>query len=456
MAKTILITISRGSIARNILQTKMFGHLRGAGLRLVILSPAYNQPDFQETFGGANIFFEPLYEHRWNRLDFFFVGIHKALVYNASTELRDKYGILSKEETSVLRRILKRAIFKPLSKVNFFKEVARALDALLVPDRYYGGIFKKYEPDLVFSTNPTEDADSFVIKAAKRRGIKVIALPKSWDNLPKMSFRAKPDRLIVWGDSMVEDARAFQNIDDNVIRRCGVPQFDFYRRPELLMSREQFFSLIGAAPDRQLLIFGSSGKVTPADPALAEILALLVGGHKLVKNCTLFIRPYFALRGEEDKFKHLLGLPNVIVDHFFERRAGFRDSWDYSWEQVIFFTNLLYHSAMMISHASTLTLDAAAFDKPIIHLGFDGYSKKTYGESTLRWYSSAHFRRVTDTGASILVKNADELSEAINSYLKNPSQKSEGRARLRDYICYKIDGQASERVSKAILDFLGS
>ena len=114
MSKTIFITISRGSIAKNILRPSVFARLKSAGTKIVILSSANEAADFKSDFGGENVFFEPLYEHKWSALDYFFVGLHKALVYNETTVLRDKYGILNKSETSVWRRISKKIIFMPL------------------------------------------------------------------------------------------------------------------------------------------------------------------------------------------------------------------------------------------------------------------------------------------------------------------------------------------------------
>ena len=89
MQKTIFITISRGSIAKNILHNDFYKILQDNNLRIIILSPAFKDADFIKEFGGENIFFEPLHEHKWTKFDYFFIGIHKALVYNESTVLRD-------------------------------------------------------------------------------------------------------------------------------------------------------------------------------------------------------------------------------------------------------------------------------------------------------------------------------------------------------------------------------
>jgi len=448
---TVFITISRGSIARNILHSDAFRILRERGIRIVLLAPAWEDPQFQKEFGGENVAFVPLLDQRQNFLDRIIVGIAKGLVYNATTELRDRYGFLSRKETSPFRRFIKRLIFRPLRNVGWLKEMMRQIDAILRPAREYDALFRAEHPGLIFVTNPTENADARVMKAARRHGVKVVAMPKSWDNLPKLSLRVKPDLLLLWGKALIPHALRYQHIEESRIRLVGVPQFDAMTDPKMAMTREEFFRSIGADPNRKLIVFGSEGKVTPGDPELAEILAGMVERDELGSPSQLYIRPYFALRGEEDKFRALAGRPNVIIDHWFTRTAGFRDSWDYTLEHARHFTNLMRHMDVMVCHASTLTLDAAVHNKPAVNLGFDGFTPKSYGDSVLRWYDSAHYANIMAQKGSRLAKNPAELREHLTAYLQNSSLDDEGRARLREQYCFRSDGGAGRRIAEVLL-----
>ena len=119
MKRTFFITISRGSIAKNFLHNDFYRLLQETGSNIVILSPAYQSEDFKKLFSGKNIFFEPLFEHKWSWRDYFFTGMLKALAYNETTELRDRYGILNINETNIFRRVLKKIFLKPASHFNF-------------------------------------------------------------------------------------------------------------------------------------------------------------------------------------------------------------------------------------------------------------------------------------------------------------------------------------------------
>lgn len=451
------MTISRGATVRNIMQTDVFRVLKESGHRLVILTPAYKDPDFLNEFKSENIFFENLVEPEWGALDRILVGCHKALVYNDSTKLRDLYGIpggKGENKGSYAKYILKRIIFWPLSKIQFLKDLAKLLDTLLVKDKYYKEIFDKYNPDLVFSTSVIEDADVYVLKQAQARRIRTIGMPKSWDNLSKLSGRVKTDKLIVWGQFNFDEALKYQNYKAEDIIICGIPQFDFYRRADYEMTREEFCSGYGIDPDKKLIVFCSEGKYTPYDGEVADIIAKFINGGKLKAGASLLVRPHFLFLGDENKFKGLEGTANVFVDKDYKHSESFRDNWDYSAVQIKKFTNMMRHADIVITSISSISLDASAFDKPIINIKFDGYHKLPFKDSLAHIYIYEHYKKVLQSGGVWVAENSDELLRSLNGYLENPGLLGGGRAKLREYFCYKIDGRSGERVGKVVLDFL--
>lgn len=453
--KTIFITISRGAIAKNIFHTDVFKTLRAADIRLVFLTTAWNDKDFISSFGGQNIFFEPLPRAKWGALDNLLIGLAKGLVYNKSTELIDRYGVYSAREASYPRYILKRIFFKPLSKLRFIRHALRTIDRLLTLDQSVIKLFKKYSPDLVYSTNPSESDDAAVLKAAKHLGVRSVCMPKSWDNLSKLSFRAKADTLFAWSKFVREEAIRFQDYKENEIKITGIPHFDIYVRNPSLKSRNDFFNFIGADPGKHLLIFGSEGKVSVNDGDIVQSIISFIKNKELVKSCQLFIRPYLSFPDDEKKFLRFKGVEDVIVDRWFKPNTGFYDHWDYSREQFEFMANLLKHSEMMITSMSTLTLDASANDLPVINIVYDGNETRAYHDSMVRYYDTQHYTAVTATGAPLLVRSENELKDGINAYLLDRSLKSEGRKRLREEFCEPLDGGAGSRVGEQLLKLAG-
>lgn len=452
--KTIFITISRGGTARNILQTDTFKILKVSGHRIVVLTPAYKDERFLKEFRANNVYFENLIEPKWTVFDGFLVGWHKALVYNSSTKKRDLYGIYDPKEGSFLKYVLKKFLFWPLSKTRFLKDFFRWLDGLVRKDIYFGDVFDRYKPDLVFSTSIMEDADAFVIKQARARGIKTIGMPKTWDNTSKMLFRTKTDKMIVCGRFSKDEAMRFQNYKPEDITMCGIPQFDFYKNPEYLLTKKEFCNQFGINENKKVIVFCSEGKTTKHDGEIAEMIAGFINEKKLVKDAALFVRPHFMYPDDEKKFEKILGRENAVLDKDYEHSLVFRDRWDYSAAQIKKFTNIICHADIIITSYSSISLDAAAFDKPIINIAFDGYKKVPFKESMVHWYNMEYYKHVVESGGVWMVDNEQELLNAINGYLLNSALLEDGRKKLREYFMYKTDGQSGRRIAETVLNYL--
>lgn len=446
--------MSRGGTARNILQTDCYKLLKESGNRLVILTPAFEDERFLNEFSAPNVFFENLIEPKWTLWDNFLIGWHKGLVYNDSTKKRDLYGIYNPKEGNFFKYLIKKILFFPLSKISWLKEFFRWLDGLARKNKHYGAIFDKYNPDLVFATSIMEDTDSFIIKEAKARGIKTIGMPKTWDNTSKMVFRAKTDKLIVWGEFSKEEATRFQNYKPEDIAMCGIPQFDFYKNSNYLMPREDFCEMLGLDKNKKIILFCSEGKTTKHDGEIAEMIAGFINNKKLISEASLFIRPHFIYSNDEKKFEKVSKCQNVVLDGGYKFSPVFRDKWDYSKEQIKKFTNIIFHSDIVVTSYSSISLDAAAFDKPIINIAFDGYKKIPYKESMVHWYKMEYYKRVVESGGVWMADNETELLNALNGYLRNSRLLEVGRRKLRDCFMYKLDGKSGIRLANIILDNL--
>ncbi len=453
--KTILLTMSRGGTARNILQTDAYKILKDSGERLVIVTPAYNDERFIKEFSADNVFFEPLIELKsWSTIDHILVGLHMAIVYNRSSELWDRYGIYDKKEGSWFKCAFKKMLFKPLSFFPWLKDFLRFLDERLVRDSMYTELFDKYKPDLVFSTSVMEDADVYILKQARQRKIPTIGMVKTWDNTSKMNFRVKVDKLLVWSQYVKDESIRFQNYlaDDVVI--VGIPQFDFYVDPNYLARREDFFREIGADPKKQLIVFGSEGKISAHDGDIANIIVSAIDEKKLKLSSQLFIRPHFMYPDDVQKFSVSASHACVILDREYNHSKSFKDNWDYSKQQIRRLTNILYHADILITSASTLLLDGSAFDTPMIAIGFDGYVPVPKKESISKWYESEYMKTLMDQKGVEYVTSDEQLISSINQYFENRDMHALGRKRMRDYMCYKIDGKAGERIGRVVLQHL--
>ena len=100
-------------------------------------------------------------------------------------------------------------------------------------------------------------------------------------------------------------------------------------------------------------------------------------------------------------------------------------------DDVRFLANLTQHSDLNVNWASTMTLDFALRDKPVVNIGFDAVDPAPGRISASKIYSVfEHYRPVCELGAVGLARSAAELAAHVNAYLANPALDRENRRRL--------------------------
>lgn len=457
--KKIFLTISRGSLARNLLQNDFYKILCN-NYKVVLLTSAAEDTRFQQEFAHPNVSFVLMTEVDHTMLDRFFFFFHKNLIYNPTVNQKNRWGAIGNPKSmhpTYFGYLIKKICFVPLSKLKWLRDGMRFLDLVFTQRaevKKFQTLLLEEKPDLVISTNISADTEAALLKAAKKQGIKTLGMPKSWDNLTKNGFRAKADRLAVWSEFVKHQAVEFQNYKADQIVITGIPQFDYYVDTSRLWSREQFCQKYGFDPHKRIIFFGSEGKLFPVDADHAQIMYQFINTNKVAKPSQLLIRPHYGYKNDEKKFSDLVGKPNAVVDLFHQASNNFRDEWDYSQEFMDGFLNSLYHSDIIINTCSTLTLDAMSFEKPVISIKFDGYDKKPYRESLARWYETYYYNAVVSTGAVSVVESSEQLQTAINLYLTNPQAHQKERKFLRENFCYRIDGQSGQRISKIVEEML--
>lgn len=448
--KKVFLTVSRGSIARNLLKNDFYKLLL-QNYHVVVLTPAYKDERFLNEFAGSNVTFLYLGPKEQSGLDQLLFFFHKHLIYNSTVDQKSRWGIIGdprSKKTSYPVYLVKRAIFSLLSKIPPLRDFMRWVDFLVTQRtdvNRWRDVIQQERPEVVISTNIADNNEVALLKAAKREGVKTIGMPKSWDNPSKHGFRVKVDKVVVWNELMADQMKRFQNYQQKEICKIGVPQFDYYLDKSRLLSRVEFCDLYGLDPRKKILMFCSEGKLFKTDGDIASVLYDALKRKKLDKECQLFIRPHFGYNDDQKKFQHLSGKTDVSIDLFYKPSKEFRDEWDYSNEAMNRFLNMLYHSDININTHSSLTLDAVCFDKPIISIMFDGFKKKLYKNSIARWYETYYYRQVLAFAATTEVCGPDDLISAINLYLSDSKMKKTQRAELRKAFCYKFDGGSGRR-----------
>ena len=450
--KNIFIIIPEALLIRNILRGGTLALLKQQGHRIHIFLvckdiPEYIKQEFEDQQVTVHAVEETMLQR--NVIHKYIILFTHFLILNATTKIYFRYS-RHYIHRSLLEHIWYRGLLEICGRISLFKKIIRPFEYYVFPEKnkYIASYFDTYKPDLVFSTSITSRFDNVFLKEAKRRNIKTVSMTKSWDNATKMYHRFIPDYFLVQNDRIKKALMEVQHVKESSIFVVGFPQFDWYTNASYLVSREQHLTKKGLDPTLPVIFFGSQGEWYPYDYTIAETIYEWIRDGVLCMPCQLLVRPHFSTV-KTTPLQKLRGLPGVAYDDGYEVSEAFSDNWDPKIEEVADFANTMYHSSMIVNMVSTLALDAACFNKPIINVLYGGVYQNNK-DVTAYLSQVVHYGWIFDTKAPTVVKNKEQLKQAINMYLKDQTIKSKERTLLRDTFCYGIDGKATEKIVQAL------
>ena len=456
--KTIFLFLRQGISNRNLLRTDFLKTLKNEpGIRVVVFSPIGSDPEFRKELEAENVCAE-----EWPRTK---VGFWEKRLKNL------KHCVWLARPDSVTSRIKYRAargwwryrwahllgkVFFSLgvneSRINGFEL------KLFKPHPSIASLYDQYRPDLVLFTR-VFGTNVHVIKEAKRRGIRVVCLVESWDNLTsKGPMSVIPDRLVAWNAINKQEACSLHQFREEDVLIGGVPQFDLYEDAHLFGSREDFLRRLNVDPKVKLITYATctEGNATEEIETI-ECLYEAVQQGKIKRPCHLLLRlhPISSPMLVNQYFSRFEGNPGITVQRS-GRPSRLHDGWDPTWSDMVELAQTLYHSDVLINIASTITLDAAYLDTPIVCVAFDGNNrKKGYFESCRRIYDYSCWQNVLKTRGARVASDLEETIQWVNAYLDNPDLDSEGRERIKQEQAHFFDGKSAERMARIVLSELG-
>jgi hypothetical protein len=300
---------------------------------------------------------------------------------------------------------------------------------------HYRRLFQELRPSVLFSSNQRAPEIVAPVLAARSLGIPTASFIFSWDNLTSKGRIAAPiDHFLVWSQLMRRELLQFYpDVSSDRVHIVGTPQFEPYADVTLLWPREEFFRRIGADPLRPLICYtgGDAGNL-PQEPEYVRALMQLIRDGRIRGRPQVLLRPAPVDLGDR--------YDNVRADYpeLLYGRAAWLHPESGSWadvlplpEDVRFLANLTQHSDLNINFASTMTLDFAIHDKPVVNVAFD-LDDAGRGEFLAGQLHTAcdHYRPVMELGAARIAHSVEELAAHVNAYLANPGLDQEGRRRF--------------------------
>jgi len=201
-----------------------------------------------------------------------------------------------------------------------------------------------------------DEAQAGLVKAARRAGAPVLAVPASWDSLmTKGRFLDQPDRIAVWGPESAVHAYRDHGFRLDQIAITGPPHFypyqDGYRAPWLQLP----FT-------RHIVFAGTTINYAADEVHVVTELGRRLAGTLATRDVVVFYRPH--PRQQADRIAALKTAPRVIVD------INWSGGWDLKPETLAWIKTICQRALCTVSAFSTVVLEAALCGKPSILVGF--------------------------------------------------------------------------------------
>ncbi len=428
--KTIFLCVPNYIFTSDLLRTKYIEYL-SSKYRVVVLTPMIDA----EAAAARHYFQSPnvIYIKRemenpklWSRFKFLRIALVGEFDYLTSM----KHFYKRPNYLHNWRRRFLRTIGRPFSKIltaDFFTK----WESRLLPDsKSFQKLLDDYHPELLVTATPGFDAwEGELILLARRAGLSSVAVNFTWDNLTTNSKHIrKSDCLIAWNEIMRGEAEKIHRYSPDKVFVSGTPRFDPYFRDEKKEpTREEFLRSKGLDPKNRTVFHTT---VTKAYPFQKKYIYDLINLRKDKKipyvNLLIRIHPLDLI----ENYSEFKDIPDFCIE-----RSG--KEIEMSYDDLLNLKCSLKYTDLNINYASTITIEACIFDKPVINIGYLGVYALAY--------EFDHYRPIYESGAVKLAKTDDDLPRLINAYLSDPGKDREARLAIVDRYVKFTDGLSYKR-----------
>ncbi|MBU3925953.1 CDP-glycerol glycerophosphotransferase family protein [Patescibacteria group bacterium] len=453
--KTIFIPIFYRPQARNVLRTDILKTLiSNKDVRVIIFVPIEKLEEYKNEFQNENIIFEGIDEplEFISRMDKLFGRLALFYIDSPTGRFNRKEWLLYGKK-SPARYLISMFFLLLFGNIKIFRTITRFFDFYFIKDNRYQQYFEKYQPNLIFLSNFTTKIDRAFLRHAKKNKIFSVGMINAWDNitLAKYPFRILPDKLIAYNKIIKEEAEKYIDMQEKDIFISGWPHFDHYVNSKRI-SREEFCKKLGINSQKRILLFASIGStLNPTEWQTLSLLDKAILDGRLPDDLTIIFRQHPT---EKTKMENVKTSGHVVID---DSKTIIKKE-DKNYSEILksdmdHLADSLFHSDVTINTCSTMSIDAAVFDKPIVNIAFDGLEQKPFHQSVRKFYTihHVHYQPIMKTKGVKIAYNIDELVKYINMYLENPSLDKDNRKRIVEEQCYKLDGRSGQRIGEYLL-----
>jgi hypothetical protein len=306
-------------------------------------------------------------------------------------------------------------------------------------------------PNLVVSTASVVPDEAAYIRAAAELGIPTLGCILSFDNLSSRGRQPSHTHYAVWGQWMREQVlRLYPDCPPSHVHITGTPQFDLHRRAAYTGSRGQTLARLGLATDERYVLYAANcARFTPTEPALVAEYCHRLAASPALRGHRVVLRPHPA--DDVARWQPLLtSVPGLVLStpHGSDGRFG-------TVEAQAKLVGSVAHADVCVNMASTMSLDAAVLDVPVVCVGFALTRGSTEDRLAAACHATTHYAPVVASGAVRLARSLDELVQETIAYVRDGARDSVERRRLVSEMCGPADDAAGARLARLVRQLAG-
>jgi len=332
--------------------------------------------------------------------------------------------------------------------------------SLFTPDIYQQALRTFGADEVVVTSLGTFDWDQYLVRDATYLGISSTSIILSWDNTTVRGYGGcRPKRVVAWTRTMKRELVELHDFRDHEVFVGGVPIFDHYLN-------------VGAGgaevidkmtpPGKKLIFFATkSPNAFPWNPNIVRMICEAIRRNEL-PDCTLLVRIHPLHYRREDGelvFGRALDAYEQLATEFKDCLILDRPSVEDSNLNYVMppgeidkLGRLLGRADVVVNMFSTLNIEGAILDKPLINVCFEGESLEYEVDKKARFnilsdMAETHNRRLVDTGGLSVVYSATQLVESLCLALAKPEQGSGGRRIIVDEEAGPYQGRAGQVIA---------
>ena len=384
--------------------------------------------------------------------------LRRFVVITETTDLRFRETIESKLFDATLLGMSGQMAF-----VNFVRHAPGMgrfltwLEKKLYPTHSHDKVFKEQEVSCVLTPGMGNYGfwnEGNFAREAQRMGIPVFTAITNYDNIVNMGYRGfDPACMAVWSKQMADEAIRLHKFPSRRLEITGPVQYDRFM-VSLPKSRTEFLRSIGLDPLKKTVLFAGGVNINH----YFHIYQLFIEQKERIwhESFNFIMRPYphpkLLLSPGWQVLEKLLIEAGIYIsdpgsiDASGDRTEEFRQdlAFDEGPDELSY---LLRYSDVMVNYFSTISLEAAICDLPVIHAGYDTYTfGQRFSVTTGFLQRQTHNRRKLRLSASKVARSEAELIKYVENYLNDHSLDRDARREYAISECGELDGQAGVRL----------